>query len=119
MDGVPRCEDREPFLAIIKEQGCRPGLYNMHQGHTPRIKLTAPDRAEGIWDGFFTGIDVGNRLVIQLSGEYHDIYVRQGGAWLIQSMQFRQSSFLMEKIGDDGVPTVISLGTQNLPAFGH
>jgi len=118
-DGVPRCENRDAFIAIIREQGCRPGLYNMHHGQNPRIRVTGPAEATGLWDVYFFSIDAGARITIQMSGDYEDRYVLQGGRWMIQSTRFRQTSFLMQKIDEKGCPTVITLGQQNLHAFGQ
>ena len=117
MEGIPRCEDREAFLKIVKEQAGKPGTYNMHHGHNARIRLTGPDTAEGKWDSYFYGIDVGARTTIQLSGEYDDVYVRDQGRWWIKSLRFRQTSFMMQTIDEKGHPTVVSLGTPNPDAF--
>jgi hypothetical protein len=84
MEGIPKCENRESFMNIVTSQGQKAGVYNMHHGHHPRIKL-AGDAATGTWESYFHGIDVGARTIIQLSGEYHDTYVRQNGRWLIKS----------------------------------
>lgn len=119
MEGVPRCNDREDFLKIVQTQGGKPGTYNMHHGHNARIKMTGPDTAEGMWDSFFYGIDVGTRVTIQLSGEYNDVYVREGGRWWIKTLRFRQTSFMMQTIDEKGQPTVVSLGEANLQAFGN
>ncbi len=118
MEGVPRCDGRDAFITIIKEQGCRPGLCNMHHGHNARIALTGAASATGIWDSYFHGIDVGARTIIQLAGVYNDRYVFREGRWWIAEILFRQTSFMMEKIADDGSATVLALGTQNAAVFG-
>lgn len=118
-EGVARCETREAFIAVIKEQGCRPGLYNMHHGQNPRIQVTGPAEAKGAWDVYFFSIDAAARITIQMSGEYDDRYVLKDGRWWIQTTRFRQTSFLMQKIDENGAPTVTSLGEQNLQAFGQ
>jgi hypothetical protein len=117
MEGIPRCENRAAFMKIVTSQGAKPGVYNMHHGHHPSIKITGADTAEGTWESYFHGIDAGARTIIQLSGEYHDAYAREAGRWLIKAMRFRQTSFLMEKIDAAGAPTVVSLGTPDPKAF--
>lgn len=92
-------------------------MYNMHHGHNARIKLTGPDTAEGKWDSYYYGIDVNTRTTIQLSGEYDDVYVREGGRWWIKTLRFRQTSFMMQKVDDNGQIKVVSLGTPDPNAF--
>jgi hypothetical protein len=117
MEGIPRCEGRDAFIEIARAQGGRPGMYNMHHGHNARIKLTGPDTAEGRWDSYYYGIDVNARTTIQLSGEYDDIYVREGGRWWIKSLHFRQTSFMMQKVDEQGQIKVVSLGKPDPNAF--
>jgi hypothetical protein len=117
MEGIPRCEDREAFVQIAKEQGGRPGMYNMHHGHNARITLTGPDTAAGKWDSYYYGIDVNTRTTIQLSGEYDDVYVREGGRWWIKTLRFRQTSIMMQKVDENGQIKVVSLGTPDPNAF--
>jgi hypothetical protein len=118
-EGVPLCNDRDAFIEVVRAQGCRPGLYNMHHGQNPRIKITGPAEAEGLWDVNFRSIDAVSRITIQMSGDYVDRYVLENGRWLIQKTQFRQTSFLMQKIDEKGAPTVVTLGEANLHAFGN
>ena len=115
--GVPYCDDRDKFLSIVREQGGRPGVHNAHHGQNPRIAITGRDTASGVWDVYFSSIDVPNRITIQMTGGYDDRYVLKDGRWLIRSTQFRQSSFLMQKIDEAGQPAIISLGEQDLHAF--
>jgi hypothetical protein len=117
MEGVPPVADREAFIKVIEVQGCRPGFYTMHSGQNPIIRLTGPDRAEGIWDAFFTGIDVGQRITIQLTGEYNDVYVRQDGNWLIQVQKFRQTSLLIQAVAEDGSSKVVTFGLPDAAVF--
>ncbi len=117
MDGVP-CNTRDLFVDFIGRAGCRPGLYNLHAGQNPRIELSSPDAASGVWDTFFTSIDVGAQLTIQMTGEYLDTYVRVDGRWLMASIRFRQTSFLMTQIDAAGQGKVLSMGQNNTVAFG-
>lgn len=116
MEGVA-CHRRDEFIDYVRRASDRPGLFNLHAGQNPRISVTGVDRAEGRWDVFFTSIDVGARLTIQMTGEYLDSYVRRDGVWLIDGLNFRQTSFLMQHIDERGVPQVLSLGRSNDAAF--
>ncbi len=116
MEGVA-CHRRDEFIDYVQRASDRDGLFNLHAGQNPRISVTGGDQAEGRWDVFFTSIDVGARLTIQMTGEYSDTYVRRDGRWLIDSLTFRQTSFLMQRIDERGVPQVLSLGRSNDAAF--
>jgi hypothetical protein len=117
MQGVPPCADREDFIAVLKAQGGKPGFHSLHTGNNPVITLTGADTAAGVWDAFFIGIDVGDRLTYQLSGEYNNRYVLQDGRWFIQVQHFRQTSLLVQKIAEDGTPTVLTFGRPDPAVF--
>jgi hypothetical protein len=116
MEGVA-CHTRDEFIDYIQRASGRAGLFNLHAGQNPRISVTATDSAEGNWDVLFTSVDVGARLTIQMTGEYIDTYVRRDGRWYIDSLVFRQTSFLMQQIDERGVPRVLSMGRSNEDAF--
>ena len=116
MEGVP-CHGRDEFIDYIQRAGGRSGLYNLHAGQNPVITVTGADTASGTWDVLFTSVDVGARLTIQMTGEYLDAYVRRDGRWLIESLTFRQTSFLMQRIDEHGMPQIISLGQNNTAVF--
>ena len=117
MQGVPPCHDREDFIKVLKANGGKPGFHSLHTGNNPSIKLTGPDTANGFWDAFFVGIDVGDRLTYQLSGEYNNKYVLRDGRWYIQTQHFRQTSLLVQKIAEDGSPTVLTFGLPDPSVF--
>jgi len=116
MEGVP-CRRRDEFIDYIQRAGGRSGLYNLHAGQNPSITVSDADNATGTWDVLFTSVDVGARLTIQMTGEYRDTYVRREGRWLIDALTFRQTSFLMQRIDEQGIPQIISLGQNNTAAF--
>lgn len=65
---------------------------SIHHGHTPEIKVTAPDRASGIWamedELFFTpGTGFGDANHIRGAGHYHETYVKQDGQWRFSSIR--------------------------------
>lgn len=116
MEGVA-CHTRDEFVDYIRRASGRDGLFNLHAGQNPRISITGADSAKGNWDVLFTSIDVGARATIQMTGEYVDTYVRRDGRWWIDSLGFRQTSFLMQRIDEHGVARVVSLGRSNDDAF--
>lgn len=117
MQGVPPCNDREDFIRALKANGGKPGFHSLHTGNNPAITLTGADTAEGVWDAFFIGIDVGDRLTYQLSGEYNNRYVLQNGRWYIQTQRFHQTTLLVQKIAEDGSPTVVTFGLPDDKVF--
>ena len=117
MEGVPPCKDREDFINVLKAQGGKPGFYTLHTGHNPSVRLTGAVAAEGTWDALFVGIDVGDRLTYQLSGQYTNKYTLRNGRWYIQSQVFRQTSLLIQQIGEDGTPKVVTLGKPDAKVF--
>jgi len=117
MEGVAPCKDREDFIKVLKANGGKPGFHSLHTGNNPFIMLTGPDTAEGRWDAFFIGIDVGDRLTYQLSGEYNNKYVLRDGRWYIQTQRFRQTSLLVQNIGGDGAPKVLTFGLPDPSVF--
>lgn len=118
-EGFPIFSDREDFVSLYRELGCRPGVMDMHHGQNPQIRLLADDQAEGLWDVYYFGIDRGAGTTIQLAGEYRDSYVRLDGRWLIQTTRFKRSSFLMQSIDEHGAVRCMSLGEPTTPAFGQ
>ena len=116
-EGIPPCQTRDDLIKIIKEQGGRAGFHSAHHGHNPRVRITGPAEAEGLWDMHFSSIDVNERVTIQMTGEYEDRYVLKDGRWWIKATKFRQTTFLMQKIDEKGAPAVVSLAGQNLQAF--
>jgi hypothetical protein len=117
MQGIPPCSDREDFIQVLKANGGKPGFHSLHSGHNPFITLVGDDIAEGAWDALFVGIDVGDRLTYQLTGEYNNRYILRDGRWYIQTQHFRQTSLLVQKIAEDGSPTVLTFGLPDDKVF--
>lgn len=116
MEGVAY-HGRDEFIDYVARASGRDGLYNLHAGQNPLIVIVDANRAEGSWDVLFTSVDSGERLTIQMTGEYLDTYVRRDGRWLIDSLTFRQTSFLMQRIDAQGMPHIVSLGQSDTAAF--
>lgn len=117
MEGIQPCNDREDFIARLKANGGKTGFHSLHTGHNPVIRLTGDTEAEGRWDALFIGIDTGDRLTYQLSGEYTNRYVLAGGRWWIAVQRFRQTSLLVQRIGEDSRPSVLTFGLPDPNAF--
>jgi hypothetical protein len=116
MEGVA-CHARDEFIDYVRRASDRAGLFNLHAGQNPRIFIEGPDNAAGNWDVLFTSIDVDARVTIQMTGEYVDTYVRRDGRWWIDSLVFRQTSFLMQRVDESGIRQMLSLGRSNDDAF--
>ena len=80
-------------------------------------EITGAVAAEGIWDAFFVGIDVGDRLTYQLTGQYNCTYVLRNGRWYIKTQQFRQTSLLIKKVAEDGSEKIITFGKPDDKVF--
>ena len=117
MEGVPPCNTREDFIKVLKAQGGKPGFYSLHTGNNPAIKITGAVHAEGTWDALFVGIDVGDRLTYQLTGQYTNKYVLRNYRWYIQVQHFRQTSLLIKKIDEDGSSKVVTFGMPDKSVF--
>ena len=117
MEGVGTMSGKE-FIDFVQRNGCKPGLYNLHSGQNPIIAVESDTQASGVWDVWFTSIDMETRHTIQMSGDYQDSYRKIGGQWKIAAMTYRQSSFLMQAYDDSGKPAAISMGRGNDNAFG-
>jgi hypothetical protein len=110
-DGFPSFKDREGWVQLFTELAVNnPNIMDMHHGQNAQLTLTGPDSASGVWDLNFAQINLKERTVVNMAGEYRDEYLRQGGRWLIKSSKFRQTWFLMRKVGEDGGETVLALG---------
>jgi hypothetical protein len=117
-DGFPAFNDREGWVQLFTELAVsNPNIMDMHHGQNPQIVLTGPDSASGVWDLHFSQVNVKERTVVNMAGEYRDEYLRQDGRWLIKSSKFRQTSFQMRKVAEDGSETVLALGKPPTAGF--
>jgi hypothetical protein len=110
-DGFPSFDDREGWVRLFTELAVNnPDVMDMHHAQNPEIVLTGPDSATGLWDLNFSQINLKQRTVVNLAGEYRDEYLRREGRWWIKSSRFRQTYFLMRRIDAAGGETVLALG---------
>jgi len=117
MEGIPVCNTREDFIAVLKANGGKLGFLSLHSGHNPQIKITGAVHAEGTWDMLFVAVDVADRLTYQLIGQYTNRYVKRNDQWKIQVQKFRQTSLLMKKIEKDGSEKIIIYGAPDPKVF--
>jgi hypothetical protein len=117
-DGFPSFTDREGWVQVFTELAVNnPYIMDTHHGQNPQIVLTGPDAASAVWDLQFTQINLKERTIVNLAGEYRDRYLRSGGRWWISEQKFRQTSFLMRQVGDEGQETVLALGKPPADGF--
>jgi hypothetical protein len=109
-EGFPHFDNRDAFVQIFQEMGCKPNIIDMHHGENPHIVLTGADTATGTWDLFFQTIDTAAGTVLQMACEYTDTYRRHSGRWWISETSTRRTSFLMQKMQADGTLAVLALG---------
>ena len=117
-DGFPPIEGREGWVDTFTRLAVEnPSIQDRHHGHNPQITLTGPDSATALWDLDFCQINVKERTIVQLSGQYTDSYERINGRWQIRSMRFQRSAFVMRQVGEDGVEKVLALGQPPATGF--
>jgi hypothetical protein len=112
-EGFPEFADREDFVRIYAQMGCRPQIVDMHHGQNPDISLAGENRATGLWDIYYFGIDLATRTATQLAGEYLDQYECVEGSWLIRSTRFRRTSVLSYSVSADGALQCVEMGRGN------
>ncbi len=109
-EGFPPFKDRDSFVQVYAEMGCKPEIIDMHHGQNPDIELTGPNTAKAKWDLYFYNINLAERTMVQMSCEYDDEYVKKNGRWWISKTATKRYSFVMHKVDDKGVPVVMALG---------
>ena len=108
-EGFPDFDNPDDFVAIYRQFGCQPGIFDMHHGANGAIRLTGPDRAEGVWSLYFHNINLAAQTLTQLGVRYEDTYVRSDGRWLIaESASFRQS-VLVQSVDGEGRTTITEM----------
>lgn len=117
-DGFPAFKDREDWVeTFTKLAVMNPAIQDMHHGHNPHISFTGVGLASGLWDLEFCQINVKERTIVHLSGQYTDEYERVNGRWQIRSMRFQRGSFVMRQMDADGAEKVLALGEPPASGF--
>ncbi|WP_182287038.1 nuclear transport factor 2 family protein [Comamonas testosteroni] len=117
-DGFPAFTDREEWVETFSRLAiANPSIQDMHHGHNPQISFMGADSAKGLWDLEFCQVNVKERTIVNLSGQYSDEYERINGYWQIRSMRFARGSFVMRQVDAGGIERVIALGKPPAAGF--
>lgn len=117
-EGFPDFDNREDFVAVYRQFGCVPGVFDMHHAANGVIAFESADRAWGQWALTFQTINLAQRTVTQFGIEYDDVYLRRDGRWWIAETASRRKSVLVQEVGEDGQIRVVALGKSEA-AFGE
>lgn len=109
-EGFPAFDSAADFVAVYRQMGCVPGIFDMHHAANGVIAFDGPDRATGQWALTFHTIDLAHRRVTQFGIEYDDVYVRQQGRWWIAETHSRRKSLLVQEVDEDGNLRVAAMG---------
>ena len=114
-EGFPPFDNREDFVAIYRQMGCSPDVFDIHHAANGTITFETPTKAHGRWSLFFHNIHLGQRTLTQMGVEYEDVYVKDQGRWWIAETRSRRTSCLIHNVDDQGSPSVSVMG----PAPAH
>ena len=109
-EGFPPFSNRDDFVAIYREMGCTPDIFDIHHAANGIIRFDGPDRASGHWSLFFHNINLSQRTLTQMGVEYADIYVREGGRWWIAETRSTRTSCLIHSVDGEGQTKVSVMG---------
>lgn len=109
-EGFPPFANRDEFVAVYREMGCAPGVFDIHHGANGIVTLTGDDEASGQWSLLFHNINLGAGALTQMGVEYTDRYVRRHGRWWIAETRSRRTSFLAQTVAADGTSRVVAMG---------
>lgn len=109
-DGFPPFTNRDDFVAIYRQMGCSPDIFDIHHAANGIITFETPNRARGHWSLFFHNIHLGQRTLTQMGVEYEDVYVKEDGRWWIAETRSRRTSCLIHAVDDAGAASVTVMG---------
>lgn len=118
-EGFPAFADREAFIAVYREFGCAPGVFDIHHGANGVIVFASEHEATGRWSLLFHNINLAARSLTQMGVEYEDRYRERNGRWWIVETRSRRTSFLAHSVGADSVPRVTFMGAAPDGSFGQ
>jgi len=109
-EGFPRFDNREDFVAIYRQMGCTPDIFDIHHAANGIITFESATRARGQWSLYFHNINLAGRTLTQMGVEYDDVYVKDGDRWWIAETRSRRTSCLIHAVDAEGKPTVAVMG---------
>ena len=78
-------QGRDQIIGFLERALGPASMITMHHGHHPEIELTSSTRATGTWYLEDQVIDAKRNTTLRGAAFYHDVYVKLGGAWKLQS----------------------------------
>ncbi len=109
-EGFPPFDNREDFVAIYRQMGCTPDIFDIHHAANGIITFESAARARGQWSLYFHNINLAGRTLTQMGVEYDDVYVKDGDRWWIAETRSRRTSCLIHSVDADGAATVNVMG---------
>ena len=109
-EGFPDFDNREDFLAVYREYGCAPGVFDIHHAANGVIDIQSANRARGQWSLTFHNVNLASRSLTQFGIEYEDLYIKQEESWLIAESRSRRKSALVQTVDADGNARVVTMG---------
>ena len=82
-EGFPPFDNRDDFVAIYRQMGCTPDIFDIHHAANGIISFESDSRARGQWSLYFHNSNLAGRTLTQMGVEYDDVYVKEDGRWWI------------------------------------
>lgn len=117
-EGFPDFDSRDDFVAIYRELGCVPGVFDIHHSANGVLNFDGPTRATGKWSLLFHNINLGQKMVTQFGIEYDDVYLKRDARWWIAETASRRKSALVHAVDDAGNARIVAMG-EATGAFGE
>jgi hypothetical protein len=109
-EGFPPFDNREDFVAIYRQMGCTPDIFDIHHAANGIIQFESAERATGHWSLYFHNIHLGQRTLTQMGVVYDDVYVKEQGRWWIAETRSHRTSCLIHSVDADGQAKVAVMG---------
>ncbi len=109
-EGFPEFRERDAFIAIYRDLGCAPGIYDIHHAANGIIRFDDADNASGQWSLLFHNINLAARTLTQFGVEYADRYIRRDGRWWIAETRSWRKSCVIQTVDAAGQPQISVMG---------
>ncbi len=116
--GFPDFDNRDDFVAVYRQFGCIPGVFDIHHAANGIVTFETHDRASGQWALSFHNNNLAQRTLTQFGIEYDDVYVKRDGRWWIAETVSRRKSALVQTVDQHGNARVTAMGELDSP-FGE